>query len=204
MRHAYAYICGLGQYELYLNGNKVGDDVLKPGQLKLILQVEVEDVESAGDFSCSNEMFNRIHHMITYSMKSNTKSVFKDCHHREKLGWLEQTHLIGPGLLSGHASVSGLSGIKSGSIHFAARSDGAEQWPYEGLAGIKYPHNGKNSGKMRIKPYFQEDMDWLRASHRTIYGEIQISWKKKEMETELQVVILPNMTAEVMLPGQAD
>ena len=27
------------------------------------------------------------------------KSIFTDCPHREKLGWLEQTHLIGPAVL---------------------------------------------------------------------------------------------------------
>lgn len=32
-------------------------------------------------------------------MLSNIKSYFTDCPHREKLGWLEQTHLIGPALL---------------------------------------------------------------------------------------------------------
>ena len=31
-------------------------------------------------------------------MKSNFHAVFTDCPHREKLGWLEQVHLNGPGL----------------------------------------------------------------------------------------------------------
>jgi len=30
VRHATAYVCGLGLFELYLNGDKVGDDVLSP------------------------------------------------------------------------------------------------------------------------------------------------------------------------------
>lgn len=52
-----------------------------------------------GHFECSNELFNRIHFIIDKSTRSNMQSTFTDCPHREKLGWLEETHLNGPGLL---------------------------------------------------------------------------------------------------------
>jgi alpha-L-rhamnosidase len=50
---------------------------------------------SAGSFTCSNELFNKIYDLINWSVKSNLASVATDCPHREKLGWLEQTHLMG-------------------------------------------------------------------------------------------------------------
>lgn len=37
--------------------------------------------------------------MIEKAVRSNMQGVFTDCPHREKLGWLEQDHLNGPGLL---------------------------------------------------------------------------------------------------------
>lgn len=49
----------------------------------------------AGSFKCSNELFNSIYDLIKWSVKSNLASVATDCPHREKLGWLEQTHLMG-------------------------------------------------------------------------------------------------------------
>jgi alpha-L-rhamnosidase len=52
----------------------------------------------AGDFECSNPLFNRIHALVRWSQLSNTVSVLTDCPHRERLGWLEQTHLNGPAL----------------------------------------------------------------------------------------------------------
>ena len=52
-----------------------------------------------GYFHCSNELFNRTHFIIDKATRSNMQSVFTDCPHREKLGWLEETHLNGPGLL---------------------------------------------------------------------------------------------------------
>ncbi len=48
-----------------------------------------------GSFKCSSGLFNSIHELINWSIKSNLASVATDCPHREKLGWLEQTHLMG-------------------------------------------------------------------------------------------------------------
>jgi len=49
----------------------------------------------AGTFECSNDLFNRINSLINWAIKSNLQSVLTDCPHREKLGWLEQTLLMG-------------------------------------------------------------------------------------------------------------
>lgn len=52
-----------------------------------------------GNFECSNEIFTKTHTLINNAVKSNMQAVFTDCPHREKLGWLEEIHLVGPGLL---------------------------------------------------------------------------------------------------------
>lgn len=51
-----------------------------------------------GEFLTSNDLINRIFTMIRWAQRSNMVSVMTDCPHREKLGWLEQTHLNGPAL----------------------------------------------------------------------------------------------------------
>lgn len=48
-----------------------------------------------GQFTCSNELFNKTFKLIDWAIRSNTASVFTDCPHREKLGWLEEAHLVG-------------------------------------------------------------------------------------------------------------
>ena len=50
-------------------------------------------------FECYTRIFNDAHRLIEKAERSNMQSVFTDCPHREKLGWLEQVHLNGPGLL---------------------------------------------------------------------------------------------------------
>jgi hypothetical protein len=65
----------------------------------LVLKIEGWHTRNAapakGKFSSSNSLFNRTNALIDWAIKSNTMSVFTDCPHREKLGWLEETHLMG-------------------------------------------------------------------------------------------------------------
>ena len=52
------------------------------------------EVESVGTVSSSVDLFNNIHTFIDRSIQSNTFSTMTDCPHREKLGWLEESHLV--------------------------------------------------------------------------------------------------------------
>ncbi|WP_114782940.1 family 78 glycoside hydrolase catalytic domain [Botryobacter ruber] len=54
--------------------------------------------ERVGQFTTSNDLFNKTDRLIDWAIRSNTVSVFTDCPHREKLGWLEQVHLMGSSL----------------------------------------------------------------------------------------------------------
>ncbi len=58
-----------------------------------------DDVQVDGNFRSSDALLNRIHGLITRAMLSNMVSVLTDCPHREKLGWLEQSHLAAASLM---------------------------------------------------------------------------------------------------------
>jgi alpha-L-rhamnosidase len=47
-----------------------------------------------GSVQTSSSLLNIIHTNIDRSIQSNSYSVLTDCPHREKLGWLEETHLV--------------------------------------------------------------------------------------------------------------
>lgn len=57
------------------------------------------DAPRVGKFECSNDTFNRVHALIDAAVRSNLQHSLTDCPHREKLGWLEQTYLMGPSIL---------------------------------------------------------------------------------------------------------
>ncbi|MFC4006120.1 family 78 glycoside hydrolase catalytic domain [Nonomuraea purpurea] len=52
------------------------------------------DNTPVGTFETSNALVNDIHTIIDRAVRGNMYSVLTDCPHREKLGWLEQTHLL--------------------------------------------------------------------------------------------------------------
>ncbi|WP_053227419.1 family 78 glycoside hydrolase catalytic domain [Solirubrobacter soli] len=46
------------------------------------------DVPTGGTVTTDNELIDTVHRMSEYSIRSNMQSIFTDCPHREKLGWL--------------------------------------------------------------------------------------------------------------------
>jgi alpha-L-rhamnosidase len=70
-----------------------------PGRLPVVENIVFHHTRNSsptvGSFRCSNELFNQIFTLIDWSVRSNLASVTTDCPHREKLGWLEETHLMG-------------------------------------------------------------------------------------------------------------
>ena len=55
--------------------------------------------EETGSFECSDLLFNKIHTLIDWAMRSNIVSITTDCPHREKLGWQEENHLMANSLM---------------------------------------------------------------------------------------------------------
>jgi hypothetical protein len=47
-----------------------------------------------GQFHTSSDLFNRIHGLVDWAIRSNMSYVMTDCPHREKAGWLECSHLL--------------------------------------------------------------------------------------------------------------
>jgi alpha-L-rhamnosidase len=74
------------------------------GDIAAVANLEAHFIHASlpvvGQFSCSNELLNRIHDLILAAILSNMQSVLTDCPHREKLGWLEQAHLMAPSIMA--------------------------------------------------------------------------------------------------------
>ncbi len=74
-----------------------------PSNLPVLLDLHGQFITSAspivGEFSCSNPLFDRTALITRWAMRSNLMSVLTDCPHRERLGWLEESHLVGPSLM---------------------------------------------------------------------------------------------------------
>ena len=51
--------------------------------------------QKIGKFESREDLMNDTYSLIDWAIKSNMQSVLSDCPHREKLGWLEQSYLMG-------------------------------------------------------------------------------------------------------------
>ncbi len=87
---------------LYISGADRPEDAKDANRRPVLLEAGSEFLTSsaaaAGRFECSNPLLNDIDAMIDRSVRSNLQSVLTDCPHREKLGWLEVSHLMGPSI----------------------------------------------------------------------------------------------------------
>jgi hypothetical protein len=88
---------------LYISGVVWGDDVGTDDSLPELVDIGADFISSSGprigSFVCANPLLNEIDAMIDRSVASNLQHVLTDCPHREKLGWLEVSHLMGPSIL---------------------------------------------------------------------------------------------------------
>jgi len=73
-----------------------------PDGLPVVEKIESVHVRSSarqvGDFACSNPLFMKICKSIDWAVRSNLAHVLTDCPHREKMGWLEVSYLMGPSI----------------------------------------------------------------------------------------------------------
>ncbi len=74
----------------------------KPKVLSLQTDFIHDDVAIDGHFTSGVTLLNRIHALIDRAILSNLVSVITDCPTREKLGWLEQTHLAGSSIMNNY------------------------------------------------------------------------------------------------------
>ena len=84
-----------------IDGTVTSGDV-NPKHLPVLIDLEALHIRNGakkiGSFQSSSNLFNQTFNLISWAVESNMVSLFTDCPHREKLGWLEQAHLMGNAL----------------------------------------------------------------------------------------------------------
>jgi alpha-L-rhamnosidase len=139
-----------------------------------VLRVGAERVSSdspmTGSFASSSEMLNAIHKLIVEAMHNNEVSLFTDCPHREKLGWLEETHLVASGLMFNN-DLRGLYAATAKNISDAQHEDGLVPTiaPQYTMFGPKYP-------------IYDDSPEWGSASILAAWSAYRFYGDKAELE----------------------
>lgn len=85
--------------------------------------------------------------------------------------------------------------------HYAYGAIG--QWLYERVAGLSPDPAYPGYKHFFVRPLVGRQLDSARAELETPYGRALSSWVRKSGKVELEVVVPPNTTATVELPGSA-
>ena len=83
----------------YVQVERTPDLDVMPQLISLSGQFLHANAANTGEFASSSDLLNRTHHLIDAAILSNLQSILTDCPHREKLGWLEESHLLGSALM---------------------------------------------------------------------------------------------------------
>ncbi len=77
------------------------------------------------------------------------------------------------------------------------------EWFYADLAGIRCDPAGPGFRKIVLRPQPVGDIEWVKASYRSIRGMIVSDWQKMNGKFSLHVVVPANTTATVYVPAKS-
>lgn len=77
-------------------------------------------------------------------------------------------------------------------------------WFYEDLAGIKADPMVPAFKHIIMKPHIAEDLNFVNASYKSVYGEIKSSWKYGNDRFKWEISIPANTTATIYMPVLKD
>lgn len=81
--------------------------------------------------------------------------------------------------------------------HYAYGAIG--EWLYRVVAGIEIDEDKPGYKHIIIQPKVGQELDYVKASYHSIYGDIQVRWTHEDQEVLLSVTIPFNTTATIVL-----
>ena len=76
-------------------------------------------------------------------------------------------------------------------------------WFYAGLAGIRPDLSVPGFKRILIKPAIVSGLEWVECFYQSPFGKIVCNWRKQGGKLVMDVIIPPNTTARVVVPGRS-
>ena len=87
----------------------------------------------------------------------------------------------------------------SGSLNHIMYGD-VSAWMYKTLAGIRPDPEHPGFKHFFVQPYFPDDLQWVKAHHHSMYGNIRVHWKRTDNGVRLEISVPVNTSATVVFP----
>ncbi len=84
--------------------------------------------------------------------------------------------------------------------HYAYGAVG--NWMYRNIAGIQHDPEHPGYSHFFIRPRPGGGVDWARATHKTMYGEIRSSWILENSTLKMEVTVPANTSATIFIPKE--
>ncbi len=130
----------------------------------------------AGAFASSNATLDAIHKLIVEAMHNNEVSIFTDCPHREKLGWLDETVLVADAVMYNN-DLRGLYAATARNIADAQHEDG----DVPTIAPQYTVFGGKNA-------VYDDSPEWGSASVLATWAAYRFYGDKTQLEVNYPVM----------------
>lgn len=86
--------------------------------------------------------------------------------------------------------------------HYSLGSVG--EWLFRHVAGIELDPQVPGYQRFRLRPYLGAGLDFVRASYRSMHGEIVSDWRRTGDRLTWVVTVPPNTTADIFIPSESD
>ncbi len=77
------------------------------------------------------------------------------------------------------------------------------EWFYHDLAGIQCAPDGPGFKKIIIRPALAGDLKWVKATYKSIRGQIETEWRRDGHDLALTVVLPANTAGRVFVPARS-
>ena len=167
----------------------------KPQVLEMKGQWLHNSAHLAGDFECSNPLINRIHKLILAAIRCNLQSVLTDCPHREKLGWLEVSHLLGRGVMFNY---------RTPTFYAKVSQDMRESQLENGLVPDISPEYTVFSGGFRDSPEWGSAVAFNPWLVRELYGDRSLLQRHYDVMARYVAYLGSKATNHIVAHGLGD
>ena len=79
----------------------------------------------------------------------------------------------------------------------------ANNWLYQGVAGIQADPEAPGFKNVIIKPDIVGDVTWVKSHHDSPYGRIVSNWRREDRLLTMDVTIPPNSTGTIYVPAES-
>ena len=161
------------------------------------------DFDASGDFTCANDLVNRVYQFARWGNRMQNRSVPMEPNRDERMAWCG--HPEAAWSISTHpdrpiwerwdtdTQDGGTNGENQKTL-----SDNVEAWCYQSLGGISYDPEESGFKHIVLRLRLVGDLAWASSARASLYSRIESAWRSENGALELRIVVLPNTTATVL------